>query len=294
MNLLDIYERSDMFRSVEGGEVSIETASLFTCGIVLKEIFFPSLAFCKEEEYSFEQVWYMICLYHDERMETPHIWKRMCSLCKDRRVRGLEGRNIDTDNKWQPMQLGVSPFFHYIEEGIRYTNGACVRKCLLTETEVKDYFYFRNTCYNAGGMDHGIAGGLILYENLIRRRLQSRGELDKRVLNLYSYAANTLMVHNLCEREDEKKRIMPDMDPLLLLFVLAEAVEPLQYSQYEADCRMLLKAVEVEIFEKEFIVKMNPELFDIDEMEKRIETMKKRIRVSCEILRQTSEVCIRM
>lgn len=295
MKLLDIYEKSDMFRSAKGGEVSIETASLFVCGIVLREIFFPSLSFSRpQEEYSFEQIWYMLCLHHDKRMERRRIWKRACSVRRDRSIRRWESRNIDINYKWKPMQLCFSPLFHYCGEGMRFTNGACVRECQLSETEVKDYFYFRNTCCREGGMDHGIAGGLLLYENLIRRRLQRRGELDKKALNLYSYAANTMMVHNLCEKENEKSRATIETDPMLLLFVLAEAIEPLQYATGEADYRRLLRAVEVEISEKEFVLQPDPQMFAVDELEERLERMRKKINVGCEFVRETSRICITM
>ena len=40
-------------------------------------------------------------------------------------------------------------------------------------------------------MDHGIAGGLMLYESLVRRHLKQRGNLGREDLDLYSYAANT-------------------------------------------------------------------------------------------------------
>lgn len=294
MKLLDIYEKSDMFRSAKGGEVPIETASLFVCGIVLREIFFPEIEFSSPEEYSFEQMWYMICLHHDKRMERHRIWKRACLERREKSARRWEGRNIDTNCNWRPMQLCFSPLFHYLGEGMRFTNGACVRDCLLSEAEVKDYFYFRNTCSRKGGMDHGIAGGLLLYENLIRRNLQCKGELDKKALNLYSYAANTMMVHNLCEEEKEERRTTLDTDPLLLLFVLAEAIEPLQYAQKIVDYRTLLGAVEVEIFEKEFMMRMDPRFFAVDEMEKRIEKMLKKIKVGCEFMRETSRICITM
>lgn len=294
MKLLDIYEKSDMFRSAKGGEGSVETASLFACGMICKEIFFPALVFEGALELSLEQMWYLLCLHHDKRMENPKMWKRACAHCRNRSAQGLEEGNIAVNREWQPMRFVFSPLFYYAGDGIRYDNGICVRKCLLAESEVKDYFYFRNICYGDGGMDHGIAGGLLLYENLICRRMELGGELDRQTLNLYSYAANTLLVHNLCEKKEGWRTIRPDEDPLLLLLVLAETIEPLQYAKCGVDYHMLLQAVEIDVRKEGLTVRMNPAYFDVLKLENKISRLKKIVRVNCEFACKTSEVYIRM
>lgn len=295
MKLLDIYEKSEVFRCAKGGELPMETASLFVSGIVMRELFFSEISFYnKQEGYSFEQIWYAICLHHDKQLERAHIWKKVCQEKRDRGIRRWESRNIDANYKWRPMQLCFSPLFHYSGEGVRFTNGAQVKKCILSESEIKDYFYFRNTCCREGGMDHGIAGGLLLYENFTRRHLQYKGDLDRKTMNLYSYAANSLMVHNICNGDEDGEKITWEKDPLLFLFVLAETLEPLQYAVVCADYSLLLSCIEVDISDREISFVMDPEYFAIDRLEEGLQRMEKKIKVEYKLQREAARIRITM
>ena len=295
MKLLDIYEKSDMFRCAKGGGLAIETASLFVSGIVLREIFLPQIAFedCREG-YSFEQVWFALCLYHDKRMESESRWKRACQERAEWETGQWESRNIGANDKWEPMHLCLSPLFQYSGEGMKFTNGAQVTGAAFSEGEIRDYFYFRSACSREGGMDHGIAGGLMLYESLVRRHLKQRGNLGREDLDLYSYAANTMMVHNILKGDKTMHRIIPKKDPMLFLLILADALEPLQYAAESADYRYLLKCVEAEVSEQKIRLRWNPECFVIEGLEENLRNMQKKIKLDYKIWRETAEIFITM
>lgn len=270
MTLWNLYEKSEVFRKVEGGEMSIAKASLFVSGILLRETVFPDMDFCGYPEYvSMDEMWYMICLHHDKRMEQQRIWEQLCRERNGAREGEWEILNIAVNRKWQPLHLCFSPLFQYLEGGVCFTNGTCVKKCRFSEAELIDYFYFRNTCYRKGGTDHGIVGGLFLYENLICRHLQQKGEPDRKTLDLYSYVANTMMVHNICEKYRGMEPIASGKDPLLFLIALAEVIEPLQYRTLDVSYRVLLDAVTVDVFERKLILRPEPYLFHLNVMEEK-------------------------
>lgn len=272
MKLLEIYEKSDMFKGAKGGELPIEKESMFVTGVVMREIFFPALSLKNSREgYSFEQLWFALCLCHDKRME---------------------GACMDINGKWSPMHFQFSPLFHYVGEGIQFTNGTKVSECILSEAEIEDYFYFRSTCFYDGGTDHGIVGGLLLYNSLICRHLQRIGVPDGNSLNLYSYAANTLLIHNICWGIKGSDKITPGMDPLLFLLLLAEVLEPLQYAFVCMEYKELLRQIEVEVSEREIRLVMDPNYFAIKRLENNLREVEKKIEVDCKIWSESAEVCI--
>ncbi|MBE5881471.1 MAG: hypothetical protein E7289_04085 [Lachnospiraceae bacterium] len=254
MTLWDIYEKSSVFKLVEGGEIGKENASLFVCGIVLKELFCPQIGLqYPKTDWSWEQLWYLLCLHHDRRFEQRTLWKLACQQGAMHGTKEKwEARNIETETDWGPMQLFFSPVFEYDQEGIRFTNGACIKESPVSETEVKDMFFFRNTCSGKVGMDHGIAGGLLLYENLLFKHWEEKGEIKEEQLKLYSYLANVLIVHHFLQKREEAS---PEKNPLLYLLLLAEAVEPLHYVKDGDRTRSILKSVEVEVRVKEIVLR---------------------------------------
>lgn len=295
MKLLDIYEKSDMFRCAKGGGLAMEKGSLFVSGIILREVFFPQISFkSSREEYSFEQVWFTLCLYHDKRMESESRWKRACMERTDRENGQWESKSCGPDGKGHPMQLSFSPLFQYSGDGIKFTNGVQVTGAVFSEAEITDYYYFRSTCFRNGGMDHGIAGGLFLYEDLIQRHRQRYGDSDQNARNLYSYAANTMMAHNICIGSGTAKGITPEKDPMLFLLILAETLEPLQYAEKCEDYRQVLKQVEMEIEKGGITLIINPDYFAVDRLEENLRNMQKKIKVDYKIWRETAEICITM
>lgn len=286
MTLLEIYEKSHVFRSAEKGELEVGTASLFVCGILLKEVFFSEIGFFYEEGYTFDEVWFLLCQSHDESVERSSVWKKMCSLRK--------AQNVNEGKQWGPLQMDFSPFFQYAGDGIRFTNGVRVRSSFYREDQIEDYFCFRNICYDDSGMDHGIACGLLLYENLMHRSLYGGKKVSKREQNLYSYAANTMIGHNLCGLYEREEKVKVNDDPLMFLLLLAEMIEPLQYMKGETDYREALRAIQVSVRHKELFLRMNPQYFDGFKLEKRLERMKKKIDIGCEMSHETSEIYVYM
>lgn len=296
MTLRNLYEKSEVFRLAEGGEMRIEAASLFVSGMLLKEILFPDMEFRGYPDYySLDEMWYLICLHHDKRIEQQRIWKQLCrERRKDGRMLKSERYNMLIDTKWKPLRLCFSPLFQYLGDGVQFTNDACVKKSIFAEDELIDYFHFRNICSEEGGTDHGIVGGLLLYENMVFRHLEEKGTPNKETLNLYSYIANTMMVHNIWESYQKDKIVTPGKDPLLFLLLLAEMIEPLQYRRNNMSHRMLLDAVSVEIFEGKLILCPEPNFFRVSFMEERCEKFSDYVIIKGEKKNETSNICISM
>lgn len=280
MKFWNIYEKSNVFNSVEGGDISVDSASLFVCGIIFREIFCPDIAFqCENEEYSLEEVWYMLCLHHEKRMGQYCIWEAI-------------DREIERNRK--NKRIVFVPMRSYMGNGVRFTNGACVKECMVLKTEIEDYHYFRNACCRKKDMDHGISGGLLLYENLIRRHVTQKGEMNCRALNLYSYVANTMIVHNMYGKYGTQKQVTLEKDPMLFLFLMAETIEPLQYGKKDLNYRVLLNAVDIELYENRMVLQPDPDYFDFEAMERKVNILQNIIGIKCYMERETSKICITM
>ena len=142
-------------------------------------------------------------------------------------------------------------------------------------------------------MDHGIAGGLFLYENLLCRHDQQMGKIKKDAMHLCSYLSNTLMVHNIVKEAGEASL---DKNPFLFLLLLAEAIEPFHYMQQERDevDVNILKMIEVKIREKEFIIRPDIETFPVKNYFHHIQAAVKKTGMWCNINDEVSEICIKM
>lgn len=234
MTLWDIYEKSSMFQSVRKGEMETGSASLFVCGILLRELFCPGIEICAPKtEYSWEQLWYIICIHHDRRFEQRTFWKLAC------KQKGMRETGI------------FSPLFIYGKAGIGFTNEVCVRESPVSELEVKDMFCFRNICSGRDGMDHGMAGGLLLFENLLFRHWKEKGEISEDFLHLYSYLANILMIHHVlkCPKDGALSK-----NPFLFFLLLAEAIEPLHYVEKVLDAKTILEKIDIELYDRELVL----------------------------------------
>ncbi len=299
MKLWDMYTRSTTFRTAEGGEISKESASLFVSGIILKAILFSDITYTgRGEEFTFEQMWYLICLHHDISFEQRKVWEMICcDISGSRSLVPYEGKSLEIQCKWSPLPVIFSPNFTYEEGSIEFGNGARVRKSILTESEIRDIFYFRNTCCKTMGMDHGIAGGLLLYENLVQQSYEIKKRAERNSRDLYSYLANTLMVHNLLKMSEDGLRYTIREDPMLCLLLIAEALEPLQYvNEYKNEgvtAEKILDCIQIEIEEKKLILQVTEKGFPFETYAENIARAAEITGLGCDTDRPSSRICVR-
>jgi len=293
MTLWDIYEKSTVFNREEGGMPGKEKASMFVCGIVLREVFCPKLQITYPvSEYSWEQLWYLACLYHDRRFEQSTLWKLTCEQSASMgRQEIWEAQNIGTNTGWTPMKIFFSPVFTYGKKGIVFSNGACVRESPVSETEIKDRFYYRNTCCRQVGMEHGIVGGLLLYDHLLFRHWEEKNGIKGDKLHLYSYFANLLMGHHLIKGTEDA---LFEKNPGLFFLVLAEALEPLHYVRECYTARDVLNSIRVQLFEKEIVLCIKDSVISSEEYFACVSSAAKKTGMQCICREDLSEIRMKM
>ncbi len=300
MKLRKIYEKSNVFGQSDNclpGQESGKrrSESLFVSGIVLREVLCPHLEFSGTEDlYSFEQLWYALCLHHNLQYEKKGIWE---SLCRKRSGietdRQPECINTEWGRKWSPMEVCVSPMFVY-EREVFFTNGASRKKSEIQEADMTDCFYYRAMCSSREGMDHGIAGGLLLYEDLMNRDQMLHIPYERSPKDLYSYLATTLMSHNIWKEREQEEPLAFEEDPLLFLLLLAETLEPLQYETEYKTGEKLLDEIEVELHENEVSISVGTDRKLFEQYVENMIALQEIIRIRCNIEQGCEKICIRM
>lgn len=272
---------------------------MFVSGIILKAILFSDITYTgRGKEFTFEQMWYLICLHHDIRFEQRNVWEMICcDMSGTGSLVPYEGKSLEIQCKWSPLPVIFSPNFIYEEGSIEFGSGAHVRKSILTESEIRDIFYFRNTCCKTRGMDHGIAGGLLLYENLVQQSYEIKKRAERNSRDLYSYLANTLMVHNVLKMNVDGFRHTIRKDPMLCLLLIAEALEPLQYvNGYKNDAwatEKILDCIQIEIEEKKLILQVTEKDFPFETYAENIAGAAEITGLGCDTDMISSRICVR-
>ena len=195
MTLWDLYEKSKREVRVAGKvqeSGDFRQVSLVVIGKILRECFCPEIEFEEgEEEISFEQIWHLVCEYHEKGRGKPFGAPELRTV-----------RYPDFDMEKRPVY---------------FADGSRVERSSLTEEDVIDFFYYRKICCKKRRMDHGIAGGLLLYQNFYA---EEAGECG----GIANYAAITLVCHNAFAKNREGICSWVREDPLLCLLLLAEAM----------------------------------------------------------------------
>ena len=252
----------------------IHSISTFFLGILLKPI-------CKKQELErlapdFRYLWFITCLYHDygyfiENEKSKHLPQKT-SLGKLLSILGIKHNLLNTKIDLLGASVQQPKQAIYPVETIRKYYDFCRRKY----------------CF----INHGIVGGLLLYDKLIKNFKENLKEalISNPNLNpnsffhkglhwstshkdFYKFAAISIISHNiwLAHKADSKKiykdngldcliiddqdqRISCEANPLMFLLLLADTIEPIKFFfQYKHSC--ILEKLNIEInTENEIII----------------------------------------
>lgn len=238
----------------------IHSISTFFLGILLRDV-------CKVPEIKpdFRYLWFITCLYHDY---------------------GYFFEN--KKNKYPPQKTSLSKLLSDLK--IKYCLLRTKYNSFYSIDTIKIYYnYCRNEC---NFINHGIIGGLLLYDKLMKNFESNKREALSRNSNLdvkdfehkglhwssshkdfYKLAADSIISHNiwLATNDDNKKkyegnglnsliinnknsRISCESNPFLFLLLLADTIEPIKFfTQYK--CKCILEKIDISInAENEIII----------------------------------------
>lgn len=237
---------------------SDHTLSVFLLGIQLAEMF-GILSHDNEENegnapynkngFNFKYYWFLACLYHD----VGYVYENGKYL--DERIKAEQKRKNKLQDNLSALRTDGLEAVQEICD-IRYLHNRVFKT--YDRSEIDLYLKGRATCCNC--IDHGIAGGLMLYDKLRKQFEQSWQNRDrqrssdrtnfwnnKTGLHLsnshfeeYAKAANAIIAHNIwIDTLNEfkqhkgisigiKNRISFHKDPLCFILSLADTLEPLK------------------------------------------------------------------
>lgn len=135
---------SRKLKSMLSRERATHVVSTFFLGIYVAEAFDIKTNLRDSENMDFRYYWFLMALFHD--MGYDYEMKSSCSQKDIIKTRGLKGLK----NVLRIKKVDDTVFQTY------------------TKTEVESYLKYRATCTeeNLGKIDHGIAGGLLIYDRL--------------------------------------------------------------------------------------------------------------------------------
>lgn len=244
----------DHIDSLQRGD---HTLSVFLLGIQLAELFGILSPDNEENEgngpynkdgFNFKYYWFLACLYHD----VGYVYENSTYL--DESIRNKQERENKLQDNLSALRTDGLEAIQEICD-IRYLHNRVFKT--YDRSEIDLYLKGRATCCNC--IDHGIAGGLMLYDKLrkqFEQSWQSRyrlGGVDRtsfwnnKGLHLsnchfeeYAKAANAIISHNIWIDTLNnykqlvktplvtKNRISFQKDPLCFILSLADTIEPLK------------------------------------------------------------------
>lgn len=294
------------------------TMSAYFIGLLLKQQICPNLELLSDIEYNnykFSYIWFIVCLFHDMGYAQENDWKYKFKYRHDSREFEnylKESKNLNSDlNKevnyifkrrpfgQYPVEnsdLGVifdaphkyvynSPFKH-ANDGIRFSNGTYIRNPRYSKDTILNYLEYCKMFEEINHYDHGIVGGVWLYDSLVKNHYKQyivETKRHKSYINIncfinsdnllfskeqwkiFSYLADCIISHNIwpannerndlyreCELDElllgEFKTISFRENPVLYLLAIADTLEPIKlFSQEKLTEKEILDGISVEI-----------------------------------------------
>ncbi len=221
----------------------------------------------KDDEFHF--IWFLTSLVHDfgyfaekYKSEFLHVTEDISSLNLTNNL-----LDYDTDTGY------LKEVYHECKDSTKSIIGEI-------PNYFKDAFNGKKSSSGASKIEHGIYAGLLLYDGLVKNRVQRKeqqeddlywkDDLDK----FYAIASFAIAIHNMrrdgiVENSEDLKFSIND-EPFLFLFALADTIEPIKTFRNE-DPEDILKNILIDVQEDKIILQNASESkLDFSEQAKKI------------------------
>lgn len=255
----------------------IHTVSVFILGIAIAEKIGYSIT--REELF----IWFLMCLYHDMGYAIENDASLISKAANLERF--IELVNVKGDNNIFNLYRG--------------------------KTLCKNYYKYVRDKFNH--IDHGIAGGIILYSKLVENYFHVKNTykydnedfihngllFSKKLFDEYKEAAIGIIRHNMwfAHNDEEKKQyekyhlesliiskdnlISVKENKLLFLLCLADTLEPLKHF-YNVKSKCVLNGILMKVNKSEILIKINENCLECYNYIKKINSLKNWLDVNIE------------
>jgi len=227
---------------------SEHTASIFFLGALVYHKCFPDDTYLKGKTYSgyelFPFLWFLTCLFHD--------------FANDFEYKQKDLKELDTIEKLNGY-LDIEDENQLLKKSVKHTNSTLFKAIPL-------YYQYRFDPMKK--LDHGIVGGLFLYDRLVKNRKNKEDEKiakdevndfwDSSLETDYAEAAATIATHNIYFKDPEARAYFKEKgdntleglakisfkeSPLLFLLGLVDTLDPLKIYRCISKPNLILKNI---------------------------------------------------
>lgn len=265
----------------------VHIISVFFIGLLIKRELCPNLAIRSkvDTDYEFSYLWFLVCLFHDMGYAIENDWTYKFTYKKNTnqyRNKYREKRDLPKWRQDRYEDLGViyvaptndihSHFRrgfkrNYINEfdSIIFNNGIRVCKSTYRRGTVFNYLEYCKMTDGIRHYDHGIVGGLWLYDNLIKNYYKAYWSEKEKGNNvnfdnfyvdghlhffteqemIFAYLADCIIAHNIWPASADKidmyikcglqeltppkfKKITFQKNPILFILAVADTIDPIK------------------------------------------------------------------
>lgn len=263
----------------------MHVVSAFFIGLLIKRELCPDLVIFsqKYENYEFSYLWFLVCLFHDmgyaiENDRTYKYTYRSNSEEYLRKHKDIKGSCIAEQCRYKDLGLVfVAPYRynHFSDkskenhsekyEGIMFSNGVTINKAVYSRMTALNYLRYCKMAEGIKHYDHGIVGGLWLYDSLMKNYYIAFGNAKEKNKDaacndfcldghwhfsseqeaIFAYLADCIISHNMWPANADTieiyrkyhldeliypkfKRISFKDNPILFILAIADTIEPIK------------------------------------------------------------------
>lgn len=291
----------------------IHTISAFFIGLLMKRELCPNLTVYSQEyeDYEFSYLWFLVCLFHDMGYAIENDWTYKYTYRKNakeylKKYKKIKGSCIRQRYEYEdlglifvaPSRFKRTPFSIHSRDNyanrfdsITFSNDVIIRNSTYSRKTVLDYLEYCKMTDGIRHYDHGIVGGLWLYDSLMKNYYKAyRNEKEKnKDVNyeeflvdgywhfseeqkvVFAYLADCIIAHNIWPANSDTieiyrkcgldelvppkfRKISFKDNPILFILAITDTIEPIKL--YLSSSQMsevdIWKGIDM-IFSKEYV-----------------------------------------
>ncbi len=333
------------------------TLSVFFIGLLIKNSSFHDLKIVddnKNEIFEFSYLWFLVSLYHDMGYVQENDWtykfkyREKSNIFKNNMINSVfKYKFFNYCNYSMYYDLGIvfsvpSNFrkihtktkqhdsyhlnsFEYTD-GITFNNGIKIKKGMYTKKTIFNYLEYCKVS-NINHYDHGIVGGLWLYDSLVKNYYLSYISLNDKHIDfndfyvnnlhfsttqfpVFAYLADCIISHNMWFATDNKtielykkcgleqlisphvRPIRFDNNPLLFILALADTLEPIKTcSSLDKSTIDILNNIKCKFSNNQIFLSFE-NIIMFSKMVEKLKGLSKWLAINVQIYENANKICI--